>query len=203
MRRAFFVATVLPLLIPILAHADTIVLNTAGSSVAPAGFYGQSVMTPSGGPWRDIAFAFLGNGATSQAAGTLFLLSTQYLGTPGSLSNSTPGFIARSLFVGEGTGAWMFDPSVTLLPSTQYFLYSNFNFPTPGGGFLGGVDSVPGTAYFSSGGNFALLSVDENFRLIGLAVPEPSTWATCALGLLVLTVTGLRRRTIVQNRRNC
>src|SRR5262245_5631463 len=127
-RRICLSAITVFLLTATAALADTIVQNAGGISGNNVGFYGQSLITPAGAPWNNITFNFLAAGNAPQAAGALYLLSTEYLGTPAGLSSSTAGFIAQSLFVGEGTGAWMFAPGVTLLPSTTYFLYSNFNF---------------------------------------------------------------------------
>jgi hypothetical protein len=82
---------------PWTAHADTITEYTAADGATISARFGQSLMTPSGGPWHDLTFNFFTDvpPTTPTAAGTAFLLTQEYLGTPAALSSSTPGFLAQ------------------------------------------------------------------------------------------------------------
>src|SRR5438876_287002 len=86
---------------------------------------GQSLTTPLGGPWRDIAFNFFSDltATTPAAEGTLFLLTQEYLGSPDALDSSTPGYLAQSAQITGGI--YGFDSAVILQPGTQYFFYAN------------------------------------------------------------------------------
>ena len=58
------------------------------------GFPGQSITTPTGGPWDNLTFNWFDSPGANIvgipiAGGTLFLLSSEYLGTPAALSSST------------------------------------------------------------------------------------------------------------------
>ena len=61
------------------------------------------------------------------AAGSLFLLTQEYLGLPGNLGAGTPGFVAQSQRIEQGQ--YVFAPSVTLKGGTKYWFYAYW---TPG-----------------------------------------------------------------------
>jgi hypothetical protein len=183
------------------ARADTLVQVTSGSGSTDS-FAGQSVTTPSGGPFNNLSFNFFDPSSGNPLAdGTLFLLSKEYSSsesandTPANLSSSTPGFIAQS--TGITGGVYQFDPSVTLQGNTQYFFYSNGNhdisFQATGNPYAGG------SFYAAPSGVLAYVispNADVNFRLSGqVAVPLPSA---AALGIsllpLGLMARALRRR---------
>jgi hypothetical protein len=144
--------------IPSITTAETISEYDGGSG-APLGIYGygQSVLTPSGGPWTNITFGFLhplGSGYASQwprfgdfgsqspeyAVGPLFVLTQEYTGLFSSLNQGVPGFLATgntpSTAYQEDSGRrrfaayWEFDNSLVLSPNTRYYFYS----PQPLGG---------------------------------------------------------------------
>jgi hypothetical protein len=167
------------------ASADVIVQNTGGAAGIQTEFFGESFTTPVGGPWTGIAFNFYSNipATIPTAAGTAFLLSQAYLGTPSALGTGTPGFLAASTSITGGK--YIFDSSVTLQANTMYFLYENAALATSGGNTLAGA-----AAYFAGTSNtdFATATVGgipqvANFSLTGQAVPEPSSLALCGLGL--------------------
>jgi hypothetical protein len=113
-------------LIAVTALASPIVQYLNGSFSYASFFYpGESFTTPGGGPWTDVSFNFYANipPTTPLAAGTAFLLSTVYTGTPAALSSSTPGFIASS--ISNAGGIYSFDSSVVLQPNTQYWVFTN------------------------------------------------------------------------------
>ena len=75
----------------------------------------------------------------------------QYTGTPSALSSATPGFLGQATASG---GFYTFDPSLILLPGTQYFFYENGFLPS--GAITGGNVYAGGQAYYSG-------SADSNF----------------------------------------
>ena len=151
-------------------NADIIAINNVGASTNSV-FPGQSVTTPGGGPWSNLVFNWFGPGLSEEAAGTLYLLSQPYLGSPAALSNAVPGFIAAAGAVGD---AYTFAPSVTLDPLTTYFFFNSQVLTISGNGdtYAGGN----GYGAFSAAGSFfSSPAEDINFRLQGTAIPEPSS----------------------------
>ena len=108
---------------PLAAPAASIASFTGGTVANAAGFYGQSFTTAAGSTATNITFNFYSDAASTMpfAAGTAYLLNEAYGGTPSALSPSTPGFLGQATAAGN---VFSFG-SVTLLPSTQYFLYDN------------------------------------------------------------------------------
>jgi hypothetical protein len=144
------------------AKADTIaqyLVNNAQTCCSP---FGQSVTTTGTGPWTSISFNFYDASNNAYAAGNLYLLTQEYTGRAGSLSTATPGYVAQVAATG-GT-SWVFDPSVTLQPNTQYFFYMN---STPAASLA--VDSAGGyaggTEYSLNGTTFSAASGDLDFTL--------------------------------------
>jgi len=190
-------ATVLP------APAQIILQVTSGTGTA-AEFFGQSFTTPAGGPWSGITFNFYSTPAvgatpasTPVAAGTAFLLTREYLGTPAALSTSTPGFLAQSISIFGGVYA--FPPSVVLNPGTEYWIYENASITITGNGTGG---SPAGAAYFAATANtsFSLVVPSEeiaNYRLgadeFGLT-PVPPSFLLTAAALLCVGLYQARRR---------
>jgi hypothetical protein len=156
-----------------------VVDNTAGST-GTWNWAGQSVLIPSGGPFNNIGFNWYTLQGKATAFGALYVLKQEYLGTPGDLGPSTPGFLAKSESVANDQ--YVFAPSVTLESGVQYWFYTD----TQGsfaGSFYGSV--YPGgdmyvTGYPTLGFHKALASggltgptpppgtcVDANFKLMG------------------------------------
>jgi hypothetical protein len=189
----------LSLLAPRSAQAQTLVEVTAGTATNTF-FPGQSVTTPAGGPFNNIAFNFFSDGpaTTPTAAGTLFILTQEYLGTPDALSAATPGFLASS--TGISGGVYQFSSAVVLSGNTQYFFYAN------AAQLLSGQAAdiyAGGNVYATNGGgsNYnSLTSQDANFRLSQIAVasaaPEPGSLALLALTGLPLVGAIVRRRKV-------
>jgi hypothetical protein len=85
--------------------------NGAGSTI-----YAEQFVTPAGGPWNNITFSFL-DGTTPEANGTA------YLSTDPPPSYFLSDIEAAGLPQAPAlNGAYVFDPSVTLLPGTAYFI---------------------------------------------------------------------------------
>ena len=163
---------------------------------------GQSVTTPSGGPWNQITFNYFrtfgyGDPLDPYATGGLFLLSQEYLGMLDELSTSTPGYIAHSTGTqAEDSGSeWTFAADMPLQPGTQYWFYMDQDPVTP----LGFNEAYPGgDMYYADffGYNNGSIS-DARFQLEGTsaAVPEPSTLAIwCLLAVCGIGIGWRRRR---------
>jgi hypothetical protein len=200
------------------AWAGIITQNATGTSatIGTGFFEGQSVTTPTGGPWDDLGFNFVQCGnpsGTSCLAGTsspyalgdLYLLTQIYDGLPSGLSSSTPGFVAEATTITGGV--WTFASSVTLNPSTQYFFYMDTAFSGVEDVYSNSDPYAGGQAYGANTGNgptygsddSPLVGVDQVFSLTGdstgSTVPEPGLGALTGLVLagLVGALT-LRRR---------
>jgi hypothetical protein len=199
MRRTIALAAVALGLVP-AARADIITENLGGTATFATGsYFGQSLVTPAGGPWHNLTFNFFSNApaTTPTAVGTAFLLSQEYLGTPANLSTSTPGFLAAS--TGIVAGQYTFAPGVTVLPNTTYWVYENAAL----GGITGGNFSGTDQYYYAPSGsdNFRIpdFNINVNYRLSGdvvtSAVPAPPALVLAGLGAgCVATKRLLRRR---------
>jgi hypothetical protein len=149
---------------------------TAGST-GTFNFAGQSVVTPAGGPFNNLRFNWYTFSGAPTAFGTLYLLSQEYLGLPGDLSPSTPGFIARSETIVDNQ--YRFAPGVSVTGGVQYWFYTDtkasfvtsFFGSTYGGGdlYVTGVPTLPFRKALAAPGVF----LDANFRLQGTAVHTP------------------------------
>jgi hypothetical protein len=170
----------------------TIISNNAGTStLGGSGYEGHSFTVPAGTAYNQLTFSWISSDqVTRLAAGNLFLLTQEYLSSPANLSAATPGFVAES--TGIANSAYVFHPSVTINPSTQYWVYMGDDASLAGGGFTflnpypGGKAyeqfTSPNSPYFNNGEG-----LDFNFILSGVAVPEPSTVLLLAIGLTCIT----------------
>jgi hypothetical protein len=150
---------------------------------------------PAGGPWNSISFNFYSNipATTPVAPGTAFLLSMAYTGTLAALNSATPGFIAES--ISNAGGIYTFDPTVTLQPNTQYWIYNNALARMSGSITAG----TPAQSQYTGDPFVNFPTQVLNFTLSGtLATPEPSTWALTGGALCVLAF--FAHRTRVQGR---
>ena len=141
---------------------------------------GQSVTMPAGGPFDNIRFnwytsRFIGLSPSSPTAfGTLYLLKQEYLGLPGDLSPSTPGFVARSASISEGQ--YLFAPGVTLTSGTQYWFYTDTQ-----GDFASSFDvsTYPdGDMYVTGYPTLAFRKAQASWRYTpnGYIIPPPGTF---------------------------
>ncbi len=171
--------------------AVTIASNTAGTQSSLAGYdWGQSFTPVAGGPFDNIVFNLYSSTGAPDAAGTGFLLSTAYAGTPSALSSSTLGFLGSATASG---GFYAFAPSLTLLSGTEYFFYEN----APLGSILGN-NLFPGNSYYFSLDNSIYANGAPNsinFTVTGTATvtPEPSSLLLLGPGMLGLIGTARRK----------
>jgi hypothetical protein len=182
---------------PAATRADVIVQQLIQSGGGATFALGQSLTTPAGGPWNNLAFNWFNTGGPPNpgvpgpiAVGTLFLLSQEYLGAPAALGPATAGYIAQSQSI--ASGMYHFQDNVTIQPNTTYFFYTNQTVPNNSGD--GNV--IPGTAYANqgAGGNYVRLAgaIDARFRLQGDVVPEPV--ALAAVGWIAMALARRPRR---------
>jgi len=204
MRKTIIMSIVCSMVVSLLCHtpatATIIVENDTGSpNFGVTTYIGQSLTTPPGPGWNNLLFSWLKE-STPVAAGTLYLLSSEYLGAPNGLGSSTPGYIASS--TGISASQYVFDPPVSVLGNTTYFFYADALF-TPGD-LTGDGNVYAGGNFYWNGpnGNFPdFLSVvaedsvggaDIDFRFEGAPVPEPATMLLLGTGLVGLS--GFRRK---------
>ncbi len=169
MRWSMMVAlSALPLL------GETIVEQTAGTqNVRQAVFFGQSFTTPGGGPWRNITFNFFSDrGVTPAAAGTVYVFTSAYNGTPSALSTSQ--YVARS--TGISNGSYVFDPSFVLQSNTRYFVYASRTAANIPGGINVSQANAGGNLFTCCSGGPTFRSVpagNANFRVSGNTASLP------------------------------
>jgi hypothetical protein len=196
MLRTWVFSTCLAAFLAPLGSATVIVSNTAGTLFAGPLFFGQAFTTPAGPSYSNISFNFFTDvpATTPAAAGILYLFTSAYSGTPAGLSSA--GALAHSTSI--VAGAYAFDPSVTLLPGTQYFVYSDTSIT-----HLSGANVIAGSQLYSapdSSTNFAAGSASRNFAVSGTTVPEPGSF-TIALPVITAVLFGLRRRKSARHER--
>lgn len=113
-----------------IAESSTIEQQGAGQTGTSNNYLGQSVSVPGTGSYNNLRFNWDGYTSTSLTApatrgpvavGTLFILTQEYLGLPGSLGSSTTGFLAQAERVDQDQ--YVFAPSVTLKGGTKYWFY--------------------------------------------------------------------------------
>jgi len=168
------------------AWAGVITENLNAFGVTSSTFAGQSFTTGSAAQYFDISFNFYtqnitpAGGPIADANQTYLLLDQEYLGTNAGLGTGTPGFIATT--TGVSGNQWVFDPSLTLDGSTQYWLYGS-GAPAAsqfavGSGYSGGQFYHSGAS--GSGNTFsAFPASDLAFTLNGTAkavVPDPKAF---------------------------
>jgi len=145
-------------------------------------FVGQSFTTGPAAEYSGLSFNFYlvtGNPASDPHADpsfTYYLLSREFLGRNDQLTTATPGFMATT--TGVSGDQWVFNPSVTLLGNTRFWLYGGRNGQVPGFQQLAvGSNYSGGERYHSGGGPGNTFSIqtghDMAFTINSHPVPDP------------------------------
>jgi hypothetical protein len=153
---------------------------------------GQSVTTPPGAGFGNVRFAwyhYSPRGETT-AFGRIYVLDREFLGVPGELSPSMPGFLARSEPEASGGAQgseYTLPDSLVLAGNTRYWFYADrqgayaYSFDqdlyADGNLYVTGISSSPFRKGVASGrmvnGVFVPappgVTTDANFRLRGIA----------------------------------
>jgi len=171
-------------------------INVTGGGTGTWNHAGQSVTIPGTGAFASLRFNFYTFHGSATAFGTLYVLDREYLGLPGDLGPSTPGYLGQADAVIEGhpgpldevKGEYVFPATVTLTGGGKYWFYTNRmgsfcgSFDTdiyPGGDmYVSGTSTVPFRKAHASGRMTGPNSyvppppgvyVDANFRLQAVA----------------------------------
>ncbi|HVL66359.1 MAG TPA: hypothetical protein VM364_03760 [Vicinamibacterales bacterium] len=130
---------------------QTLVDVTTGLDVTAGGtgtwnWAGQSFVVPGSGSFGDLRFHWYAFQKTPAAFGRLYLLTQEFLGVPGDLGPSTPGFVARS--EGIADNVYVFAPQATISGGTKYWVYTDAQ-----GAFAGSFDTdiYPGGDMYLTG----------------------------------------------------
>lgn len=167
-------------------------INVTSGAVGTWNYVGQSLSIPGSGTYGSVRFNWYLFDGTPTAFGTVFVLDREFLGLPGELGPSTPGYIGQADAIIEGNpgpldkvkGEYVFPAAMTLRAGTQYWFYTNkqgsfiYSFDTdiyPGGDlYVTGINTYPfhkspAGGRFTTGGVWvpppAGVFNDANFRL--------------------------------------
>jgi len=123
-----------------IAEASTLEQVAGGQTATSNNYLGQSVTIGGTASYNNLRFNWDGYAPGTitaagprgpLAVGNLILLTEEYLGLPGNLGASTPGYVAQSQRIDQGQ--YVFSPSVTLKSGTKYWFYASWQAGTVGG----------------------------------------------------------------------
>jgi hypothetical protein len=108
-------------------------VNVTGGGTGTWNHAGQSVTIPGTGAYGAVRFSWYTFHGAATAFGTLFVLDREYLGLPGDLGPSTPGYVGQADAVIEGNpgplddvkGEYVFPAEMTLKGGSKYWFYTN------------------------------------------------------------------------------
>jgi hypothetical protein len=171
------------------AHASTLATVTGGTGQAAQVYQGQSFTVAGSGTYDDITFNFYDLSGNPTAAGTGYLFSSSYSGTPNGLSTATANLLGTAT---SGGGEYTFAPALTLQAGATYYFYEDAAITLSGGnpGPLTFYTYSPTMVYFDNG------TGASNFLVTGQqptsVTPEPSSLALLLTG--ALSMAGAVRR---------
>lgn len=157
-------------------NLQTLVDNTTGLDVTSGAtgtwnWAGQSFVVPGTGSFGDLRFHWYTFQKEPAAFGNLYLLTQEYLGLPGDLGPSTPGFLARSETAADG--AYAFSSEVVVTGGTKYWVYTDKQ-----GSFAGSFDTdiYPGGDEYVTGYHARpFRKAQASGRMVnGVYVPPPA-----------------------------
>jgi hypothetical protein len=167
-------------------------IKVTSGAVGTWNFAGQSLTIPGSGSFANVRFNWYTYDGTATAFGTVFVLDREFLGLPGDLGSSTPGYVGQADAAIEGhpgpldpvKGEYVFPAGMTLQAGSRYWFYTNkqgsfvYSFDTdiyPGGDlYVTGIQTLPfrkapAGGRFIDGGVWvpppAGVFLDANFRL--------------------------------------
>ena len=147
-------------------------LEVTGGGTGTWNWAGQSFTVPGSGAFNNVRFNFYTFQRTATAFGTLYLLDREYLGVPGDLVPSTPGYLGRAA-ADNTAGSYTFAASVTLNAGTRYWVYTDTQ-----GSFAGSFDQdiYPlGDMYVTGYRTNPFRKAPASGRMVnGVLVPAPS-----------------------------
>lgn len=108
-------------------------INVTSGGTGTWNHVGQSVTIPGTGAFSSVRFNFYTYHGTPTAFGTVFVLDREYLGLPGNLGPSTPGYLGQADAAIEGKpgpldemkGEYVFPAGLVLKGGSKYWFYTN------------------------------------------------------------------------------
>jgi len=147
-------------------------LDVTSGEVGTFNFAGQSFIVRETGSFDDVRFNFYNFQKQSVAFGNLYLLTREYLGIPGDLSSSTPGFVARSETT-TADGVYTFGSSAVITGGQKYWVYTDKQ-----GSFAGSFDTdiyADGDLYVTGFPAAPFRKAPASGRIVnGVFVPGPA-----------------------------
>lgn len=167
-----------------IVQASTVEQVGAGQTGTSNNYLGQSLTIPDTSSYNNVRFNWDGFGDVAPtapatrgplAAGELFLLTQEYLGLPGNLGPTTPGYVAQSQQIENGQ--YVFSPSVTLNAATKYWFYASW---PPGS--VGGFHPITGFSEDSyAGGDMYIAPELSGFNPLPFR-KAPASWLLISPG---------------------
>ena len=145
-------------------------LDVTSGQTGTFNWAGQSFVVSESGTFADLRFNFYSFQKAPVAFGNLYLLTQEYLGVPGDLTSSMPGFVGRS----ESTagGVFTFNSSVAITGGTKYWVYTDAQ-----GSFAGSFDTdiyTGGDMYVTGFPSNPFRKAQASGRMVnGVFVPAP------------------------------
>lgn len=146
-------------------------LDVTSGQVGTFNWVGQSFVVPETGSFGDLRFNFYNYQKAPVAFGNLYLLTQEYLGVPGGLNSSLPGFVGRS----ERTsgGLYTFAAGTVITGGTKYWAYTDAQ-----GSFAGSFDIdifTGGDMYVTGFPTNPFRRAQASGRMVnGVLVPAPA-----------------------------